>query len=194
MLGRSCAFLLIPLIALGCASESSPPASSMQIWVHQQGGIVQDARQARVDAAARPLLAHCQGRTVTIQVFAMDQLCAYGWPSGNIFISRGLVDHLTNQELSATVAHELGHLLSDGRLHSTVSLRGYPSSYDREVRADAAGIGLLQASGIPPHAMVTMLRKVADSVDLPQVKLAIDHRIAILNSEIKSTDPVVYQR
>jgi len=39
-----------------------------------------------------------------------------------------------------------------------------------------------------------MLRKVADSVDLPQVKLAIDHRIAILNSEIKSTDPVVYQR
>ena len=157
----------------------------MQEWVGQQGGLVQDMRQARVQAAARPLLARCQGRVVTIQVFAMDQLCAYAWPSGNIFISRGLVDQLTDQELSAVVAHELGHLLSDGRLHSTVSLRGYPSSYDREVRADAAGIRLLQAAGIPPRAMVTMLQKVAGSIDLPQVKLAVARRIAILNSQIQ---------
>jgi len=185
MPSRQAVLLLVASLVAGCATSPSP--SPIQRWVDQQGGLVNDPRQQRVAAAAQPVLACCHGRSVTIAVFASDQLCAFAWPSGHIFISRGLVDHLTDHELAAAIAHELGHLLCDGRLETVVSLKGTSTSTDREVRADAAGLALLYAANIPPQSMLTMLQKVCASVNSTQCRTAMQQRIQLLSLEIAST-------
>ena len=55
---------------------------------------------------------------------------AYGWRGGNLFLTRGLVDVMDDDELAAAVAHELGHLLGDGHVHSMTSLRGCEQEYN----------------------------------------------------------------
>jgi len=185
-------FLLLPLAAIGCAARSTSTlslasgSSPMQLWVRQEGGLINDSRQQRVEKIARPLLACCHGRPVTLQVFASDQLCAFAWPSGHIFVSRGLIDHLSDQELAAAIAHELGHLLCDGRLSTMASLCGSGVPNDREVRADAAGLALLREANIPPKAMLSMLKKVAAGVDAPAYRQAMQRRIQIMKLELAS--------
>ena len=88
------------------------------------------------------------------------------------------MDQLDDQELSAAVAHEMGHLLGAGMIHSVASLRGYDAELDVEKRADAMGVELLKSRGIGANAMVRMLTKVECSRSLPEeYRLAIHSRI-----------------
>lgn len=90
--------------------------------------------------------------------------CAYAWPDGHVFVTRGLAQALDDEELAAAVAHELGHLLNDGHLAAQASLRGCwavsgdPAAGGVEARADATGAALLRLRGIPADAMPLMLR------------------------------------
>jgi Zn-dependent protease with chaperone function len=171
------AIIFLPLVALGCATT---PA--MQTWTQQQGGVIADARLVRAQSIAKNLASYCQGIPITIHVLASDTPCAYGWPTGHIFVTRGLMDMLDDDELTAAIAHEMGHLLSDGRLHTIAALQGYAMDGDRESRADAAGTALLQARGLGPVVMIHMLQKVEASPLVPsQYKLALQQRIAILS-------------
>jgi Zn-dependent protease with chaperone function len=166
---------------LGCASTPGPAG----VWIADHGGVMpsRDLRQARVDAVCQKLIAACTGRKITIQVLATNAVTAYSLWDGHVFVTRGLVDHLDDGELQAAVAHELGHLLSDGRLHTVASLRGCCTDPDREVRADAAGVALLRSQGLPPTTMITMLRKVEKYGALPPAcRLAVDRRISILSA------------
>ena len=161
----------------GCATRSQ----SMQSWVREQGGLVSGARQQRVQAVANRLAAHVVDRPVTAHVLACDGVCAYSWRDGNVFVTRGLVDRLDDAELAAAVAHELGHLLGDGRVRPVVSLRGCSDGLDDEARADALGIEVLAAQGLPPQAMARMLAKVRDSGTLPpDCRRDMDRRILLL--------------
>jgi len=174
--------LFLPVLGLGCST-----APMMQSWTKEQGGIVVDARQARVEAVARKLASFCRGRPITVQVLASDAPCAFSWPTGHLFVTRGLIDSLDDDELAAAIAHELGHLLSDGQLQSVASLRGFGVDPDREAKADAAGIGLLQACGLPTEAMVRMLEKVkASPLVPPGCRKALQRRIELLSVEIES--------
>src|SRR5262249_48863309 len=112
-----------------------------------------------------------------------DAVGAFSWPSGRVFVTRGLMDHLDDQELSAVIAHELGHLLTDGQLQTVASLKGCCSDPDAEVRADAAGVALLRTQGISVEPMIRMLGKVERYGSLPTAcRLAMDHRIALLTT------------
>jgi Zn-dependent protease with chaperone function len=93
------------------------------------------------------------------------------------------MDHLNDAELSAVIAHELGHLLTDGNLQTVASLKGCCVNPDREVRADAAGVALLRTQGLSADTMIHMLRKVEKYGSLPpNCRLAMEHRIALLSS------------
>jgi Zn-dependent protease with chaperone function len=171
--------LFLAIFAIGCAA-----APVMDSWTQQQGGVIADARQARAQAVAANLASYCRGIPITVHVLASDAPCAYAWPSGHIFVTRGLMDMLTDDELSAAIAHEMGHLLSDGQLHTIVALAGCSMDGDRESRADAQGIALLQARGLPPSAMIHMLEKVEASPQVPpQFKAALQMRIALLSRQ-----------
>lgn len=172
----------LALLAFGCADAPQP--ASMLIANH--GGLLQpcDLRQARVGAISQRLIGACAGRKITVQLLKTDVVTAYSLWDGHIFVTRGLVDRLDNAELQAAIAHELGHLLSDGHVHAIASLRGCCVDADREVRADAAGAALLQSQGLSPTAMISMLHKVEIYGSLPpKCLVAVEHRIAKLSGQ-----------
>jgi Zn-dependent protease with chaperone function len=176
-------FSLLIVLLTGC--ESATLSRSVNVWVAHQGGIVEGSRQARAETVARPLFACCKGRAASIQVLNTNAVSAFSWRNGRVYVTRGLMDRLNEAELAAVIAHELGHLLSDGQMQTIASLKGCCVDPDREVRADAAGLTLLRAQGLPPWAMVTMLKKIEEAGSLPpNCRLAIQHRIALLSAQI----------
>ena len=161
---------------LGCGS-----AASQLSWVRAQGGVIQDAHLNRAQVACSILLGSSADRAVHIHVLDSDSVGAYGWPNGNLFVTRGLVDLLSEEELAAAIAHEMGHLLNDGHLHTVVSLRGCCVSPDVEVRADAIGVRLLHERGISRATMISMLNKVRSSPGVPfSCQQGIGQRIELL--------------
>jgi len=154
-------------LALGCADASRP----REAWVRQEGGLVSGDAQARVERVAAPLMGECSGHRVTVRVLDSSTPCAYGWPDGSVFVTRGLLDLLDDEEVAAAVAHEMGHLLEDGHLHGPMSLQGARDKLDAEERADLRGCELLEAAGLPPGAMAQSLRKVARAPGTASLRL-----------------------
>jgi Zn-dependent protease with chaperone function len=174
-----CLFCFLLSCTVGCAVENQTVA--VNTWAAHEGGLLVGAREAKVQAVAAPLVACCEGRKISVQILNTDAVGAFSWANGRVFITRGLMDHLDDQELSAVIAHELGHLLTDGHLQTVASLKGCCEDPDAEVRADAAGVALLRTEGLSADAMVHMLAKVERYGSLPSAcRSAMDHRIALL--------------
>ena len=174
--------LLIALLLL-----SSGCQQSMHGWIQSHGGVLRDERQHRVDQAVQRLGSHGSGIRLEVSVLASNSVAAYCWPDGRGFVTRGLVDLLGDEELTAAIAHELGHLLNDGHVHAVAGLRGCETSADAEARADAAGAALMQARGLPPVAMMRMLQKVK-SVDPPlSCQRELSRRIRLLQARFSDS-------
>ncbi|HEY2584349.1 MAG TPA: M48 family metalloprotease [Tepidisphaeraceae bacterium] len=169
------------VMAAGGCSSVTPDQSS---WVAARGGLVSGDRQSRAERALARLRPALAGRVeVRVDVLNMSTLAAYSWPDGRLFVSRGLVESLTEPELAAALAHELGHLCNDGHLQTVFSLRGGWTNPDAEVRADATGAQILRANGIDAAAMQTMLAKVRVGLpDTPAGRKQIDRRLALLRA------------
>lgn len=87
---------------------------------------------------------------------------AWAWPGGRIRVSAAMVDVLDGDELAAVLAHEVGHLQGGTTHPPPAAVAGDdPRADEAEMRADAAGCAILAARGIPPAAMVRMLRQLA---------------------------------
>ena len=147
-----------------------------------------DARQQRAEAVVARLTAGDPQLRVKVQVLTTDAVCAFAWPNRTIYVTRGLMDRADDDVLAAALAHEMGHLLSDGRARSFASLKGCDQNADAEVRADAYGVALLRAKHVPTDSMTRMLRLVRDSNTLaPDCRRAMDHRIELLIAIPKSS-------
>ena len=165
-------------MAAGCAS--APP--NRMGWIAEHGGPVSGPLQVRADAAlARLTPVLGTPSSVRVYVLGSESIGAFSWPDGNLFVHRRLVQALSDDELSAALAHELGHLLNDGHLPGVASLRGCSHSLDNEARADARGVEVLKTSGIDPAVMGTMLSKVRSLLpDAPECRRALGRRIDLL--------------
>jgi predicted Zn-dependent protease len=178
------AFLQPWVLATGCAQSAS-----IRAWTHNQGGVLRDSRQPRIDRIAARILPESAKPKTSVQVLASIEPSAFSWPSGKVFVTRGLVDLLDDDELAAAIAHELGHLLGDGHVKESpgsavASLRGCQTDFDAESRADAMGVNLLRAKGIPEKAMGSMLEKVRVAGQLPVTcKSAISRRVELLRAQ-----------
>ena len=80
------------------------------------GGFADVSYQARAQAVAHALIDQCCGREIVVQVLHSETLAAYRWPDGHIDATRGLADRLSDQELTAAGARELGYLIDDGEV------------------------------------------------------------------------------
>jgi hypothetical protein len=97
-----------------------------------------------------------------VSVLDSDDTGAFCWRSGAVFVTRGLVDILDDDELSAAVAHEVGHLLVEGRTPIAAALDGCRfHAMDAESAADFAGRELLRRSAVPDAALPRLLNKLA---------------------------------
>ena len=158
--------------------------SDRSVWIGEHGGLVAGAFQSRADAALSRLAPPIKGgKTVSVCVLGSDSIGAFGWPDGTLYVHRGLIEALSDEELSAALAHELGHLLNDGRIEGIASLRGCARSFEEETRADEVGVAVLKSSGIGPSAMIRMLTKVRNLLpDAPYCRAAIGRRIQRLEA------------
>lgn len=89
---------------------------------------------------------------------------AWSWGDGRIVVTNGLVDLLSDDELAAVLAHELGHIYlahpsTPGK--APFALRG--NGIEEERLADAAAVRLLRQVSIPPAALRSALTLVRDS-------------------------------
>jgi Zn-dependent protease with chaperone function len=143
----------------GCTT----PAAKVESWLRAQGGISTDPdRLARVERVAKWFGPDLHGAPIRIRVLAADTFAAYGWRGGELFVTRGLVDLLDDQELAAALAHEMGHLLADEGERAVTGLSGGDVDADLgvEARADRIGVDLLRRHYLTPRAMPRMLAKV----------------------------------
>lgn len=175
---------------IGCAGRTAATGPGAR-WIARQGGLCTEST-ARADAALSRLTDASHGNGLRIATLAGQSPVAYAWPDGSIFVSRGLLALLDDEELTAAIAHEVGHLMSDGHFRSAASLGGRPAARpaiagrDIESRADAAGVELLRRRGLAPQSMQRMLVKVrSSSPHLSREQAgAIDRRIEMLTSTV----------
>ena len=171
--------LVLSTLMAGCAN--SPPQPVPGLSGH--GKVVAGPRQTRADDALASLPLSQASRPLKVAVVDSDEVRGFCWPSGNIVVTRALVDLVDDEELAAAIAHEAGHLLADGHLRRPASLNGCASDRDAEMSADLLGRELLQSAGLPQDALARLLRKVATHPQTTQAcRDHLNRRIARLSA------------
>ena len=171
----------VALCLTGCVCSSAERA-----WVRANGGRLTGSRQQRLERLATRLSDTAVGQRVGVSVLDNDDLAAFSWRSGHVFVARGLLDALDDDdELLAVLAHELGHLINDGSTHPVASLEGHTANPGADVEhdADLVGLRLLRQHGLSARPMVSMLRKVRRDPHLSAAaQEALQRRIALLET------------
>lgn len=169
------------VLAVGGCASTSPDRTA---WVSAHGGTLAGPLQARAEAALARLAPAVEGTgQVRISVLNSPAMGAFSWPDGTVYVNRGLAEALDDRDLTAAIAHELGHLLNDGHLAGVASLRGCCTSPDGEARADATGAQILRRSGLDPGSMRSMLATLRVLLpDAPLCRAAIGRRVDLLAS------------
>jgi hypothetical protein len=135
-------------------------------WIEGRGGLARDpALHERAELARKALLGDTAGSAVAVHVLDTDAALAFSWPSGELFLTRKLVQALSSDELAAVIAHELGHLEAAGHVGALTSLAGTTGDARSEEDADLRGYRLLESRGLGGDAMTRMLRAVMDLSD-----------------------------
>lgn len=173
MRGRVIGLFLLLTSLTGCGSI----AGSAKV-----PDISNDLRSARLQHVFGQLIAGHPDLQVNARVMDSGVVCAYAWPNGTIYVTRGLMDRGDDAVIAAAIAHEIGHLLSDGHVPAVASLKGCSHDPDGEIRADAYGVGLLRLQHLPDDAMARMLILVRDANTLtPDCKIAMTRRIELVS-------------
>lgn len=144
-------------LLVGCSGSATSTADR---WLDRNGGCCETgaARLQRVANRFDRVLS----TPIKTVVLNRPELRAYSFPSGEVIVSRGLLTACSDDELTAVIGHELGHLLHDG--HATAALVGRAPGGDVESNADATSVRLLTAMHVPAGSMRSALQKVHDSL------------------------------
>lgn len=169
-------------LASGCAlPDATAKRPAWEPWSQQRGGVVEPVRAGAEDAriaGAMSVLANAHtGSPVSIRMLDDEAVEAFIWPDGSLFVTRGLLAAMNREELTAALAHELGHLALRGDGRARVS------GEEAEQLADRWGAALLERSGLPRGAMTDMLRKLQAHAH-PEFRRTIDARIHLLQTPI----------
>lgn len=148
--------IVLAVLCGGCAASGDH-----RMWASQYGGVQAGTTAARVEAIAQRLQVGLAGLQVQSRVLRTDLISAFSFPDGSIYLTHGLVERASDEELAAAIAHELGHLLIDGHVRGPAALRGNDRRLDTEAEADALGCRILETHGIAYTAMARMLQLVA---------------------------------
>jgi Zn-dependent protease with chaperone function len=168
---------VVSLSGLGCAQS---PATFHELLSQSSSRKLceESAAEQRLEVALERLRVSYQG-PARVCVLDSPKPAAYSWSNGNIYLTRGLIERLNDDEMSAVIAHELGHLTHADSASQGFALGGLRTGDEQS--ADAVGIMLLRLSGIPPAALAHALAKVRDAPQTPvDVRQSLTARIALL--------------
>ncbi len=175
-------FRLALVFALACVHAPPPRSFTPQ---EQMGGLVieeiftrcapplEGALEAYVRSVGERLVRAVDDptRDWKFRVLDLDTVNAWAAPGGRVFVTRGLLVHLSSDaELAAVLAHEMGHVVAGhGRdflteapptSEYTPSLLARAAVFDRdeERQADEMAVRFMEAAGYDGRAMSSMLR------------------------------------
>jgi hypothetical protein len=146
-------------LLVGCSGPALRPADR---WVARNGGVCEPAgdRMTRLSGRFDAVIS----KPIKLIVLDRSDLRAYSFPSGEVIVTRGLIAALSDDELTAVIGHEVGHLLRGGHRQAPTALTGQPKTADTESAADDASVQLLTAMNLPTTAMRSSLEKVLASL------------------------------
>lgn len=164
------------LCAAGCVAERPGP-----VLISPQT----DPQLSRTQQVYEHVLAPQIGGELRIAVLDTPGLAAYSKPSGRLYLTRDLINALSDDELAAVLAHEAAHLLLDGHRHARPAALVAPdASVGVESRADAVGCALLRRAGVCPTAMRSMLLKLRAAPEHAHLRDHLDTRLVDLKSTL----------
>ena len=144
----------------GCGMSLAPSANRPDAWVSRLGGAAVTSELPRVETAAARLASGTPRRLGPFLVASHDRIGAWSWSDGSVVLTQRLLASLSDDELTAVLAHELGHLELDAR-PGRRALAGGTRGSAAEDAADDAGCKILARAGMDPALMPCMLRHVA---------------------------------
>jgi len=170
----------------GCSTSAQRSPSAASRWIQANGRLIDDPKCDRLSHACLPVLETVGCSGIDVRMLDSPTVGAYAWPDGAVYVTRGLYEVASDAELAAAVAHEIGHLLDDGHVRTSVALSGgHNDAQDSEVRADALGARLLEQCGIAPSAMLSLLKKLrAAPCTSESCRKHIDARIRAIETAI----------
>jgi len=150
--------------------------------------------QKRVEDIGKKIASVCDRKEIdyTFKVLNDDEVNAFSLPGGFVYVNKGLVEKIANDdELAGVLGHEIGHIVARHSIKKLQALQGYsilrilvaaaPSSgevgnaadiaftqlllgYAREdeLLADQLGTRYLKLAGYDPHAMINFLEKLQE--------------------------------
>ena len=153
---------LYPVIIIGFAIFFGGCAASPDHgeWSQGFGGVINSASTTRGQQIADRLAVGLVGCRLHVEILRTASVSAFSFPDGSIFLTQGLMVRASDDEVAAAIAHELGHMLSDGHLQGPSALRGSEKGLDVESNADAVGCRVLEMHGVSAVNMTNMLQLV----------------------------------
>ena len=163
--------------------------------VEKQYKLVSDPLiQKRVEDIGEKIVAVCDRKDIdySFRVLDDDEVNAASLPGGIIYVNKGLIDKVDNDdELAGVLAHEVGHIVARHSIKKLQAVSGYsilrilvaaaPQSGEAGAAADAAFTEIIlgysredelladqlsaryaKAAGYNPQAMLTFLKKLQD--------------------------------
>jgi len=150
--------------------------------------------QKRVEDIGKKIAAVSDRKEINYHFFVLDEddINAVSLPGGYVYIFKGLIEKVSNDdELAGVIAHEVGHIVARHSIKRLQAMQGYsilrilvaaaPSSgevgaaadtaftelllgYSREdeLLADQLGARYLARAGYDPQAMITFLKKLQE--------------------------------
>jgi Zn-dependent protease with chaperone function len=171
---------LLLVVSFGCHLPGPTMKTAPAAWVERNGGLATGPALDRARLAAERVGSD-QRLDVSVAVLASATPAAYSWPSGEVFVTRGLIDSFEEEHLAAAIAHEVGHLIDGGHLEDGENPGELAGRGDPETRADRVGMQILESRGIPSLAMVRMLEALRSRAGpRTEVGRALTRRIAAL--------------
>ena len=155
-------------------------------WVIQRGGTIPSRQQARATALCAALCRGWIAHHIHVRIINSTRLAAWSWPDGDIYITRGLALCLNNEELSAAIAHEMGHLINSGSVRCPYSLGRAGEELGIESGADLTGARVLASHSIAPRNLLAVLHLLRHESSNVSLRAALTQRIQILSSAIAS--------
>lgn len=148
----------------------------------------------RVEDIGNRIVEVCDRKEITyhFRVLADEEVNAFSLPGGYVYINKGLIDKVANDdELAAVIAHEVGHIVARHSVKKLQAIMGYsllriltssiPQSMetntavdyafaqiltgysrDDELLADMLGARYCKLAGYNPEAMVSFLKRLQE--------------------------------
>ena len=159
------------------------------------------------------------GQAITFKVSAQADVNAYANINKEVYVYKGLLDYVSNdQELAAVISHELGHILNghcakQGVLNTGVNILANATaratgsttvagvgqqlatsklSRKDEFEADITGVDLMTKAGYNPLAMISVLNKICGNyIDIMQTHPSGEKRLLNIYNYVEYNYPTV---